>query len=104
MMSILLTLEDHVDLERNCEKLNNASIDGKWQANGISLFSGVVINKLVGRPQLFFETLCEKTQDEIDSFWDFYFDGSNGNQRLSGLNDMVEGYPKIFKSLERFKK
>jgi hypothetical protein len=104
MMNILLTLDQHVELDYYYEKLVNASIGGKWQADGINFFLGVVINKLVSRPQLFLDTLCEKTQNEIDSFWDFYFDGPNGNQRFSGLNEKVEGYPKIIKSIERFKK
>ncbi|WP_422358536.1 hypothetical protein [Reichenbachiella sp.] len=102
IMEIMLTIDEKVDLQMYYQKLVDASINGRWQADGVNFFSGLVGYKMKERPDRFFSILCQKNPEEIDSFWDFYVDGPHGEKRLDGMLLLVEDYPKLKSSVKRY--
>lgn len=103
IMNILFTLDDKVEVKKYYCKIINISLNGKWQADGVNFFSGLVGYKLRQKPKVFFDILDKKSDEEINSFWKFYIDGPHGAKRLDGLDSMVKGYPRISNIYKKFK-
>ena len=67
-----LTTIDEKDL---LQKVINICINGRWYADGVNYFQHGMQEKIKNNLIVFCELLSAREDDEIKSFWHFYFDG-----------------------------
>lgn len=85
----------NISKEEYIEKLVANGINGKWDADGVNMFKMTLHKKWSSDFILFDEILRTKTQQEIQSFWVFFFDGPHPYHPLT-----VESYNNVLKKLE----
>jgi hypothetical protein len=64
---------DSVTEERQINKWINISINGKWDADAVSLFQGLLRKQTLEKNELTYTLLKKRTDTEIISFFFFYF-------------------------------
>jgi len=75
-------------------KLIDISISGYWQADGVGYFKKLLIEKIDTKLCCFLWTLKKFTDDEIRSFWVFYFDNPNPLEEIPDNLQIIEYYDK----------
>lgn len=58
-------------------KLISISLDGYWDADAMNYFHALVVGSLSRDPGGFLSQLSACSDTEIDSFWNYYFDGAH---------------------------
>ena len=58
------------------KKLVSIAIGGHWDGDAVNFFQHGLINKVVSNPKLIVHILKGLSNDKIQSFWFFYFDGA----------------------------
>lgn len=76
-------------------KLINIGIDGKWDADNISMLQDVIHNNFVRKPVLFSQLLKNKNKLEIASFWIFFFDGPHPENKQELFNKVLNNLKAI---------
>jgi len=64
-----------IDYKKYINRLIDISIGGYWYWDAVSYFWSGLDDKLRNNPVSFLEELQNRTDEEIESFWFFYFDG-----------------------------
>ena len=85
---------DKISKEEKFNKWINISINGKWDADAVNYFQHRLIEKVLQNIDLTHRILKERTDEEIESFFIFFFDGPHPKKEV----------PKEFESLKSDKK
>jgi hypothetical protein len=86
VISMLPKTAEQVGKDRFLEKLINLSIGGQWQADAVGYLRSLLRQYAASDKNLFFTILERKSDKEIKSFWQFYFDGPHGLERKYDKN------------------
>lgn len=87
---LLKTLDNIIDEDIYFTKLIKVSINGYWQSDGISIFQHILEEKVTEKLELSCSVLSNFSEEEIVSFWYFFFDGPCPDQILPGEYEKVE--------------
>jgi hypothetical protein len=99
----LFTNINNIDDSQYYRKLINIGVSGKWDVDVITCFQIVLQEKVFAKPELTFNLLEKKTDEEIKSFFYFFFDSVHPNwkgvpkefQKLKKSNTRVYGLMKV---------
>lgn len=90
-----------IDDKMYYQKLISIAIGGKWDADGIGAFQQVLNEYALKNPILIFNILENKNDEEIRSFWYFFFDGPHPDKNIpKELIKMKVINPKIYALME----
>ncbi len=67
------------DVETDSKKIIQICLNGKWDADAVSLLQSNVRDLLLNYNRVFLATLFKFKKDEQESFWYFIFDGPHRN-------------------------
>ena len=82
-------------------KIIALAINGHWEADGINYFLHGLRERAIQNPTLTFKLLESKSDEEINSFWYFYFDGPHPEENIPKEFDIMKiTTPKIYALLE----
>ena len=76
-------------------RLFNICIGGYWEADGVNFLRSVLREKVEANTMLTCELLSKRNDDEIISFWRFYFAGPAPKKSISECLPKVEGIKDI---------
>ncbi len=85
---------DKISEEEKFNKWINISINGKWDADAVNYFQHRLIEKVLQNVDLTHKILKDRTDEKIESFFIFFFDGPHPNREI----------PKEFESFKSDKK
>jgi hypothetical protein len=83
------------------EKIIDLAIGGKWDADGISEFQHGLHEHFIKDPAFAFGLLQRKSDNDIESFWVFYFDGPHPPDKAPDeLDGMKTSFPRVHKIMQ----
>lgn len=64
----------HIERQKRYNHMIDLCINGKWYADGVNYFKHRMEDKVTSDIDVFCELLSKRSDQEISSFWHFYFD------------------------------
>ena len=92
-----------INEEEYLQKLINISINGHWDADAINYFQTGMRNHVMSNLQLTFILLAQYSDDQIESFFYFFFDGIHPRWKEipDFFTEYKNEYPNIYQQLEK---
>lgn len=82
-------------------KTINIAINGRWEADGVSYFLHGLQERVLKNPALTFKLLENRSDEEIKSFWYFFYDGPHPAENIPKEFDIMKIInPKIYSLME----
>ena len=83
------------------QKIISIAVGGHWEADAENYFQEGLRNRVIKNSSLTFELLENSSDEEIKSFWYFYFDEPNPDENIpKEFNNMKIVSPKIYSLME----
>ncbi len=73
-IELLYKSEEIVGSNLFIRKIINISLNGYWQSDAVAIFKEYLFDLLLSNKKLFCSILNEYNEQNIESFWEFYFD------------------------------
>jgi len=91
-----------IDEREYYTKIINISIGGHWNADAVGIFQDGVQARVLEKPKLAFEILSKRSDEEIKSFFFFFFHGIHPPYRKipHELGGMLQYYPRVYSLME----
>jgi hypothetical protein len=92
---------DLIDKELFTNKIINISIGGKWYADGVNYFQHDMKIYLINNLDFFCKILSSRSENEIESFFVFYFDGIHLETMPKEFEEIKRTDSKLFKIIQK---
>lgn len=87
------SLSIHVEETKYAKKLIGLGLNGIWNADAIGSLQRIINRKFKLNPDLYYKTLINNfTDQEIESFFYFYFDSMYPSNEWEGFPDFMKNY------------
>lgn len=87
-----------IDQNDYYNKLINLAIDGHWDADAINMLQNGIRSKVFSNTNLTVQLLKMKNEQEIYSFWKFFFDEPHPEEKIAiRLQPIAINYPEMYR-------